>query len=178
MGKVAHGLSNREIASQLGISEQAVKEQVSLLLLRLGVRNRAALAEVGTRAAIVGDVASTDWLPFLFRSAPMLIAFLRGPEHLVEAVNEQGLTMAGQRELAGMPFRSAYPEMPPEIVALMDDAYRDGRTRTLGAVPSRWDRRGAGVDEDGVMTVVVQPVPAREPANVGVLVFAIDVTDA
>jgi len=28
------------------------------------------------------------------------------------------------------------------------------------------------------MTVVVRPVPARDPAIIGVLVFAIDVTDA
>ena len=106
----------------------------------------------------------------------MSIAFLRGPEHVVEAINEQWRTMAGQRGLVGMPFRSAYPGMPSEIVALVDDAYRYGRARTLAAVPNRWDRHGAG-DEDGVMTVIVQPVPAREPAITGVLVFAIDVSD-
>ena len=179
MEKVAHGFSNKEIASQLGISEQGVKEQVSVLLLRLGVRNRAALAELGTRAGIVGDpFASTDWLPFLFRNAPMSIAFLRGPEHVVEAINEQGHIMAGQGLLLGMPLRSAYPGMPSAIVALIDDAYRDGRARMLAAVPNRWNRKGAGADEDGVMTVVAQPVPARDPAMVGVLLFAIDVTDA
>ena len=56
MGLVARGFPNKEIATHLGISEQAVKEQISVLLLRLKVRNRAALAEVGARVAVVGDV--------------------------------------------------------------------------------------------------------------------------
>jgi DNA-binding NarL/FixJ family response regulator len=44
---VAQGLSNREIGSQLHVSEETVKSHVRHTLLRLGVRNRAHAVSVG-----------------------------------------------------------------------------------------------------------------------------------
>jgi DNA-binding CsgD family transcriptional regulator len=44
---VLEGEPNEEIAARLGIAEQSAKEYVSGLLRRFGVRNRAALADVG-----------------------------------------------------------------------------------------------------------------------------------
>lgn len=42
--QVARGLTNREIAHELGISDQMVKKYVSEIYLRIGVRNRIELA--------------------------------------------------------------------------------------------------------------------------------------
>jgi len=42
--QVAHGLTNREIAQSLGISDQMIKKYVSQIYLRIGVRNRTGLA--------------------------------------------------------------------------------------------------------------------------------------
>jgi len=42
--QVAHGLTNREIARNLGISDKVIKKYVSEIYLRLGVRNRMGLA--------------------------------------------------------------------------------------------------------------------------------------
>jgi DNA-binding NarL/FixJ family response regulator len=42
--QVAKGLTNREIAHELGISNQMVKKYVSEIYLRVGVRNRIGLA--------------------------------------------------------------------------------------------------------------------------------------
>jgi len=41
---VAQGLTNREIAHELGISAKVVKKYVSEIYLRVGVRNRIGLA--------------------------------------------------------------------------------------------------------------------------------------
>jgi DNA-binding NarL/FixJ family response regulator len=38
------GLTNREIAAQLGLREQTIKNQLSVIYGRLGVRNRVELA--------------------------------------------------------------------------------------------------------------------------------------
>jgi len=172
MDLVARGFPNKEIASHLSISEQAVKEQISALLLRLKVRNRAALAEVGARAAIVGDVtASGEWLPFLFRFAPMAIAFLRGPEHVVEALNDAWRSTAGERDIIGVSFRDAYPGISTEILSAIDDVYAGGRTRTLTVSRAGWER--SAKDDAGVMTVVVQAVPAR-PSAAGLLLYLLD----
>src|SRR5206468_3698744 len=57
LDRVIRGLENKQIARELGVSEQAVKEQVSGLLQRLNVPNRAALAEAGTAQRITGTHA-------------------------------------------------------------------------------------------------------------------------
>ena len=41
---VAQGLTNREIAHELGISDKVVKKYVSEIYLRIGVKNRIGLA--------------------------------------------------------------------------------------------------------------------------------------
>ena len=177
MDLVARGLPNKEIAGHLAISEQAVKEQISALLLRLKVRNRAALAEVGARAAIVGDVTtSREWLPFHFRYSPIAIAFLRGPDHILEAVNDAWREGAGERDPIGVSLRDAYPDMSPDIASLIDDAYADGRGRTLTNARVGW-RSAVDSDEAGTMTVVVQPVPATRSAA-GVLMFLLELDAA
>jgi DNA-binding CsgD family transcriptional regulator len=56
---VARGRSNREIAGELGITEQGVKSHVSRLLSRHGVPNRTALVAT-TRSLSASDAAVYD----------------------------------------------------------------------------------------------------------------------
>jgi len=56
---VAQGRSNREIAGELGITEQGVKSHISRLLLRHGVPNRTALV-AATRSRSASDAAVYD----------------------------------------------------------------------------------------------------------------------
>ena len=174
---VARGLPNKEIATELGVSEQAVKERISALLLRLGVSNRAALAEVGLRAAIVGaNVTSADWLPYLFLNAPIPMAFLRGPEHIFEAINEEGRRTIWRAELIGKPFRSALADGSSEVLRTLDDAYAEGRPRTLAAARVRWQHATTEADGERLVFFVVQPVLPADGEMGGVLLYALDTT--
>ena len=56
---IARGQSNREIAGELGITEQGVKSHVSRLLVRHGVPNRTALV-AATRSWSASDAAVYD----------------------------------------------------------------------------------------------------------------------
>lgn len=50
------GLTNREIASQLGLQEQTVRNQLSVIYAKLGVRNRLELAvHAGRRGSSEGE---------------------------------------------------------------------------------------------------------------------------
>jgi len=158
---VTGGLGNKEIASVLGVSQQAVKERISGLLQRLGAPNRAALAAMGARTAVVGAVGGgADWLPFVFRTAPMAIAFLRGPDHVFEAMNDEARRAAGSREVLGRSFHAAFPEAAPEISRLLDETY------------ARGDPRIGRVEKDS-LSVFAYRVPPVEGELPGVLVFAI-----
>ena len=53
LGLVREGLSNREIADQLGVEEQTVKNALAVLFGKFSVRNRTQLA-LSTRKVEVG----------------------------------------------------------------------------------------------------------------------------
>src|SRR5260370_34787337 len=109
---VATGLGNKEIAHELGISEQAVKEHVSNLLRLLAAPNRAALGEAAAMLQFVGTAdLSAEWLGLLFLRAPLLIRLLEGPDHRYPSVNEAYRRAPGPPELLGATFPQAYPDL-------------------------------------------------------------------
>jgi PAS domain S-box-containing protein len=176
---VAAGLGNKEIAHELGISEQAVKEHVSNLLRLLAAPNRAALGEAAAMLQFVGTAdLGPEWLGLLFLQAPLLIALLEGADHRFISVNEAYRRAAGPRELLGRTFREAYPDLDETgIVTLLDDAYRSGEPRSKAALSATWYRNAVDVTSLGFLTAFAQPMRRADGAVGGVVLFAIDVTD-
>src|SRR5690348_8432963 len=108
---VLRGDGNKQIACDLGVSEQAIKDHVSVLLLKFHVPNRAALAEAGVRLEFSGGAGvDRSWMQELFRHAKPQIAIARGPEIRYEAANEAFLEAAGRRPIIGRTMREAFPE--------------------------------------------------------------------
>jgi len=174
---VAAGLENKEIAKRLGIAEQTVKEQISNLLERLAVRNRAALAEIATELRIFGTTIDESWLAHLFTQAPFGIALMRGPEHRIEVTNEYYRRSLGGRELVGKTLREAFPEWTQESYALFDRVYQTGEQLDAHEYGARWDRSGRG-PEDGYADGVIQALRDEAGEVNGLLVMYTDVTDA
>jgi DNA-binding CsgD family transcriptional regulator len=86
---VLRGLNNKQIAAELGVAEQGIKEHVSTLFAKFAVPNRAALAEAGMRLELTGERGiDRAWVRELFRGAEPQICILRGPELRYEAVND------------------------------------------------------------------------------------------
>jgi len=135
---VATGLENKEIAHQLGISEQAVKEHVSNLLRALAAPNRAALGDAAATRRFVGTAnVDPEWLSVLFVNAPVHIALFEGAEHRFVAVNETYRSSAGPRELLGRTFREAFPDLDESgIVRLLEEAFATGESRPAPELPA------------------------------------------
>lgn len=63
----------------------------------------------------------------LFRQAPGFVAIVRGPEHVVDMVNESFYQLVGHRDIIGKPLREALPELPGQgYDGLLDKVFRDG----------------------------------------------------
>lgn len=174
---VATGLENKEIAHELGISEQAVKEQVSILLRLLAAPNRAALGDAAATRRFVGDAAiDAEWLRYLFQEAPMHVAIVSGPEHVFVAVNDAYGRAIGGRDVVGLRYADAFPERR-ESLQLLDGAFRSGLQDVLTELP-RQLFRGDGFAVAGHVTVVLQPLPGTGALPSGIAIFSLDVTDS
>jgi PAS domain-containing protein len=172
---VVMGRGNKAIASELGIGEQAAKEHVSTLLRRFGATSRAALAEIGTQLQILGTTdVDVRWLPYLFAAAPIGIQVLRGPDHIVVAVNATN-RRALDREIVGLPFREAFPRAAGGMIELLDSVYATGEPIRRYEYEGTWLRDGEL--QRGYGDFVAQPTKASDGTVTGVMIFGSDVTD-
>lgn len=174
--RVIRGHENKQIASDLGVSEQAVKEHVSVLLQRFGVPNRAALAEAGTKLIIAGTpTIEPAWLQYLFSEAPVMIAMLRGPEHVIEIANEAFRRGCAGREFFGRRLRDVFPEISTEMLATYDQVYATGIPVVRHEMHARFLR--GGIPQPGFGSFVFQPLRGEDDEVNGVMVFCLDVTE-
>lgn len=175
---VAAGKGNKEIAFELGISEQAVKEHVSRLLQRFAVTNRAALGDAAATMRFVGTFSiDPDWLRFLFQHAPMHVAVVEGPKHRFVALNDAYRTASGERELEGREYAEVFPDRTDSL-ALLDRVYKTGERFAAAEIPRTFTRIPGRAEEPGFVTVVLQPLPGPEGTTGGIAIFSIDATES
>jgi PAS domain-containing protein len=174
---VATGLENKEIAHQLGISEQAIKEHVSTLLRLFAAPNRAALGDAAATRRFVGSAAvDPEWLRYLFQDAPMHVAIVEGPEHRFVAVNDAYRATTGGAEVIGVPYREAFPTRTDSL-GYLDQAYRTGERVVASGLERRFVPVGGQDPADGYVTFVLQPLPGADGKTGGIAIFSIDVTE-
>ncbi|MEO8632093.1 MAG: LuxR C-terminal-related transcriptional regulator [Chloroflexota bacterium] len=176
MRYVAEGLGNKQIAQLLGIAEQTVKGQVSSLLRRLAVTNRAALAEVATEMRIFGTTVDETWRSHLFTQAPFGIAVMRGPDHRVEVANEYYRRNASAPEVVGLTIRDAFAAWETGAFALFDRVYQSGESLLRHEYPARL-RSEESDAEASYFDLVIHPLRDAQGAVNGLLHMYIDVTE-
>lgn len=180
---VSIGHENKEIADLLGVGEQAVKQQVSLLLKKFEVPTRAALARTAITMRLLGSVPADDThYEYLFDRAPLLIAMTRGPEHRIALVNRAFRECFGERPYVGEAFGTAFPAandvLRHRIERIYEGGppYRNNELRLTFSLPDGTPRelyvsmiaeatRGAGGEQDGIAFFgwnVTEQVRARE----------------
>jgi len=176
LSRVARGLENRQIGNELGISEQAVKDHVSVLLEKFHVANRAGLTEAALLLEFTGSSAiEHGWARQFFQGAELQICVLSGPEFRYATVNEAFRRAIGGRDVIGRTIREAFPEFAgPDALERLERVYRTGVPSIENAATRRWDR-GQGIEE-GRVTLVIQPLRDDEGNVNGLIAYAIDVT--
>jgi PAS domain S-box-containing protein len=120
--------------------------------------------------------AAGERLADIFQRAPAFMCVMRGPQHVFEMVNQRYLQLVGGRARAGLPIRSALPELEgQEFIEALDNVYRSGDAFEGSNVRLLVERHGA-LEERFVDFVYIA---LREPEGgiSGVLVHGIDVTE-
>ena len=173
----AAGYENKEIAGRLGISEQAVKQQVSVLLKKFGVGSRAVLATTAMTMRLLGRT-SRDGVPYeyLFDRAPVMIAMSRGPRHELALVNPAFVRFFGERDYIGRTFAECFPEASAALRADLErvlergEAWVDAERRTRLVSPD-------GSEREVFLSLVAEPTREACGAIDGIVFYAWDVTE-
>ncbi len=181
---VARGLANKQIASDLGISERAVKGHVSDLLQKFGVANRAGLIASIMTAQGIGlprDVARPTPWPSLgdalapadiaaYEAAPIMVAVTLGPRHRYAFVNEMSARVAGRASasLIGKTLREAYPDIDAGYESALDAVYATGVPWAASRSPARFPHDD-GTYRDALLHLMFAPIRDRAGTIVGIL---------
>ena len=107
----------------------------------------------------------------LLTSLPAAVAYLAGPDLVLEFANDAYRVLVGGRDVLGLPIREAVPEARLE---LLDEILRTGEP-ARGSETEVWVRRN-GQAEQLFVDYVYQPVLDADRAVAGILLYAADVT--
>jgi DNA-binding CsgD family transcriptional regulator len=175
LGLVAAGESNKEIAAQLSVSEQAAKQHVSRLLSRFGVKSRTKLAQSALAIRITGQRESDLPLEYLFTRAPMAIAMTSGPDHLIRMVNHAFVKLFGDRGgWIGHHLRELLDESEAALLSLVDAVYQGRGGVKQADVPVK--STGPDGPTERLLTITIEPTHNAAGEISGLVFFGVDVT--
>jgi DNA-binding CsgD family transcriptional regulator len=190
--RVARGLANKQIASELAISERAVKGHISDLLQKFGVANRAGLIASVMTAQGLGlprDVARPASLESrldglapediaAYEAAPIMVAVTLGPKHRYAFVNAMSARVAGRAamSLIGKTLREAYPEVDAGFESALDAVYATGVPWAASRAPARFPHDD-GTYRDALLHLMFAPIRDRAGTIVGILHIGSEVED-
>ena len=117
-----------------------------------------------------------DHLAGLVAAAPIGLAMLRGPHHVLEEANASFIDLFGAAGIVGKPIRQALPVLQASnAFQVCDEVYRNGRSRVERAVPLTLARAGQR-SERIFADWIYQPMRSPSGAVEGIAVFVQDAT--
>jgi DNA-binding CsgD family transcriptional regulator len=168
------GLTNKEIAAELGVGPDAVKRTISRLLLKLNAPSRTALVQVTLRssAARLGRSTASNALSLL-DAAPIPALVTRGQRHLVEYANPAARSVLRLADI-GVRLTDLFPHDAEAVVgAIADATFLGDSARVARAVRLHHTDVDAGWRRADVFA---RPVRDGAERLVGVIVFLVDVS--
>jgi DNA-binding CsgD family transcriptional regulator len=170
LGLIALGLTNKEMAHSLGITERGAAAHVSRLLARFSVPNRAGLISRTLSEALSLPVLLERELE-AYSSSTFMIGLTIGPDNVLVYANAAGEKMYGIGRESGTGSRFTTRRESPGTNAFREGArraYRTGRATTVEQQQARW-LRDDGTWSTGHFSCVLQPVREAIGSVFGVL---------
>ena len=113
----------------------------------------------------------------LFQQAPGFMAFLRGPDHVIEIANAAYQQLVGHREIIGKPVREALPELgDQQFLDLLGRVYATGEPFVGNAMRALLQREPGAPLSEVFLNFVYQPILDGQGRTSGILVLGHDIT--
>jgi DNA-binding CsgD family transcriptional regulator len=155
---VGRGMTNKEIAHELGITERGVAAHISRLLASYHQPNRAGLM-TRVLTGLSGDAVVNEKDLAAYKAAAFVVIVTLGPDHAVFFRNDvtQRLFPGGDVSVVDRPIRDS--DQPATIVwrRIADQVFKTGVVATLQAQPARW-QRSDGTWVDASFNSILQPL--------------------
>src|SRR5690606_17961980 len=117
-------------------------------------------------------------LEYVFRQAPAFLAVLRGPEHVLELVNDAFYQLVGHRKLVGRPIFEALDEVRDQgFEPLLDQVYRSGEPFVGRELPLQVQRVPDAAPEERFVDLTYMPLIESAGVISGVIAHGTDVTE-
>ena len=114
----------------------------------------------------------------LFEHAPGFVAVLEGPEHIVALTNASYRRLIGHRDIIGLPYRKARPELEGTgAFELLDRVRATGRSVVGVGVGSPDPAPSRGSPRERYVDFIYEPIRDEEGRVQGVFVQGHDVTE-
>lgn len=114
----------------------------------------------------------------LFEQAPGFIIAMRGPDHVVEFVNDAHKALFGSEGWVGRSIRDAFPSIAGQgFFELLDEVYATGETYRAEAVDVTFQRRAEQACETRALTFIYAPSHDETGAIAGIFCEGFDVTE-
>ena len=113
----------------------------------------------------------------LFEQAPGFIIIMRGPEHVVEFINNAHKTVFNSAAWLDLPIREAFPSIAGQgFFEELDKVYRTGQTFEAEGAPVRYRRTQDGPEETRYLTFIYAPLYDDAGTITGIFCEGFDVT--
>ncbi len=119
-----------------------------------------------------------EHLLHLFRQAPGFVAITRGPDHVLDVVNESFCQLFGHREMIGKPVVEALPEVVAQGYGrLLDQVYRTGEAFVGRQMKAMLHQQPDAPLSERYVDFVFQPFSDLEGKMAGIFIQGQDVTE-
>ncbi|HEX2077237.1 MAG TPA: PAS domain-containing protein [Longimicrobium sp.] len=114
----------------------------------------------------------------VIRRAPAFMVVLRGPDHVLELVNDAYQQLIGHRDVVGKPLFQAVPEARGQgFEELLDRVLATGEPFTGRGLPVRLARTPGAPEEERIIDLAYVPLTEADGTRSGIVVLGTDVTE-
>lgn len=135
------------------------------------------MRDISDRVRLMHTEAIQEGVRAIIEVAPVAISVTQGAEHRTTMINAKARELIGDREVVGIPARTAFPELEGQgLFELLDEVWTTGQSYSGAEVPVSYRPSNSAELRDAFFDVSYQPLLDSGGAIYAILSVSVDVT--